>query len=490
MTDGAQFIACTSMALDPLDVTLTYVTTGQTRITTRELSLPPYPQITQGPPESWTQTCDVWGAAAAGGYWGTSSSPTFVPTDTATTTTTVPVPTWTDFPPTYVTDDDEEDEEDEDDDDDVIVIDCDGWWFFSICIDFPEFSVTKWKIRIPTGRIGPGPPPPSVFHRDGWTVKFPGPLPPWPQLVIPPGPNPVVDTPERPEDCNTVTQEILFETVSQGLSVSDGRTVTTTESTITRTATVLGCEVTGYTETASSCVIAKRTEPAPAANIAQPTSTPQVKSPREAEVEARAAVDSIFNQDNPIQWTNDMTCPGREADYILYPKSHVSADLDLIRQRLDASTGTSGFEYLEVSTTTSDFVAYYIIRQMPYSMVSKMSQMTQVRYLYDYTNFLKTSTPYYTFGTIGRRGLESVANDTAYDMLSRRDSKTVPFDLSQLSAPNGTDWLVDNSYVATSNGGTIYNYFYDSTEGAGQTVFVIEDSFSNFNSHAVSHFLF
>ncbi|KAH6974411.1 glycosyl hydrolase family 71-domain-containing protein, partial [Ilyonectria sp. MPI-CAGE-AT-0026] len=154
ISDGAVFVACTSLAVDPVDVTITYTTGGKTVITTRELTLPPWPQMTQGPPDSWTETCDVWGAGGGSGDdGGSATSPTFSPSDQFTSTTSTPLPTWTEFPPGYIEDDGEDD--DDDDDDLVVIFDCDGFWFFSFCIDFPEFTVTKWKLNLPKGKIGP-----------------------------------------------------------------------------------------------------------------------------------------------------------------------------------------------------------------------------------------------------------------------------------------------------------------------------------------------
>ncbi|KAL2203358.1 pectin lyase-like protein [Sarocladium strictum] len=56
VTPGAVFTVGTSLDVDPVVVTLTV--NGQT--TTRTLTLPPWPQITQGPPDEWTSFYDPW----------------------------------------------------------------------------------------------------------------------------------------------------------------------------------------------------------------------------------------------------------------------------------------------------------------------------------------------------------------------------------------------------------------------------------------------
>lgn len=476
--------------MDPLDVTITYTTAGKTSITTRELTLPPWPQMTQGPPDSWTESCDVWGGVVGTGGNDDSDSPTsttFTPKVSHTETTDTPVPTWTEFPPITIEDDNEDNDDDDDDDNEgIVVVGCKDFWFFSFCPEFDEFKITNWKFKFPVGKIGPGPPPPSVIQRDGWKIKIKGELPPWPVVTLPPGPNPTLSHPGRPEDCNTLSQEVHFETVSQGLSVSAGKTITTTESTITRTAFVYGCEVPEYTETISSCKIAKRTE-VPVAALAEPTSgaeptaeaEPDVDSDLEEMEKRQAATDSIFNQDNPIQWEDDLSCPGRESDYILYPYKYTEADTSLIRARLTKWKGTNNFDFIEVRSEAFSITVYFVVIQMPLSMRAKLAAMSQVRYLYDYRTFLKTKgLTWQPFGTIGRRD-ESPAN------LGKRAQKTWPWSLSQLGTPPGVDWLNDKKYVDTDNEGTKYNYFHDSSEGAGQTIYVLEDNFPASMAHPV-----
>ncbi|KAK8085671.1 alpha glucanase protein [Apiospora hydei] len=473
-TTGA-FNACPSISVEPVDVTLTYMTDAVTTISTRKLSLPPWPQITQGPPEKWSSTCAVWVTKGAG---ATTLDQTFPPPPALPNPTpaSTPLPTWTDFPPGKI---EPEDTKDNDDTDQAVVVPCDGFWFFSFCIDFPELKVPKWKIMLPEGIIGPGPPPPNIIQKDGWTVSVKGTLPPWPAITRLPGSNPSVEKPDKPQDCTTVSQEVEFKTVSEGLSVSNGKTVTTTVSTITRTGFVYGCEVPEYTPTVSACSVGKR-DAATALPTAEPTAEPQ------AHVSERDI--SPFSQDSPVQWADDMECPGGESNYILYTKGHTDGEVNVIRARLQRWRGTNGYDFTEARSDSLDFTAFFFILNMPKSLLGKVQAMSQVELVYDYAEYNRQIKGIKAAGVIGRRKGESrpanldeehAANST-FTQLHKRVTRQNErgWATSQISAPPAADWYNTEEYVIQDGGSHQYKYWYHESAGQGQYVYVLEQAFA------------
>ncbi|KAK4148379.1 glycosyl hydrolase family 71-domain-containing protein, partial [Chaetomidium leptoderma] len=89
VTDGAVFPRCTSMKPDAIPITLSYVSNSKTTVTVRQVELPPWPQITQGPPNSWTSTCGGW---VEGTITNDGDEVIYTPRPT---TTTSPTPTYT-----------------------------------------------------------------------------------------------------------------------------------------------------------------------------------------------------------------------------------------------------------------------------------------------------------------------------------------------------------------------------------------------------------
>ncbi|KAK8128767.1 glucan endo-1 3-beta-glucosidase [Apiospora sp. TS-2023a] len=68
ITDGVVLETRTSMTVEVVTVTLTYINSqGQSTTSERELQLPPWPQITNGPPEKWNVTTTGGGGTSSGG---------------------------------------------------------------------------------------------------------------------------------------------------------------------------------------------------------------------------------------------------------------------------------------------------------------------------------------------------------------------------------------------------------------------------------------
>ncbi|EGO56249.1 hypothetical protein NEUTE1DRAFT_146972 [Neurospora tetrasperma FGSC 2508] len=263
VTDGAVFPMCTSLKPDAIPVTLSYVSNAKTTVTVRQVELPPWPQITQGPPDQWTSTCGGWVTGTITNTHNDTDGPiAWIPPPTATTTT--PRPTYTGiFPPAIVEPIvdpidaqchnnrclPEGDDDNEHSNHVVIKVKCDELWFFVFCIHTEHIQVFGWKFTFPKAVIGPGPPPGLRELPESWKfIDLPD-FPPWPKITI----GPDLTYPDKPTDCDDNKREVPVEmyTISYGLSVSNGATVTTTTKTITETAYETGCPIPEYTTTAA-----------------------------------------------------------------------------------------------------------------------------------------------------------------------------------------------------------------------------------------------
>ncbi|KAK2598031.1 hypothetical protein QQS21_005868 [Conoideocrella luteorostrata] len=163
------------------------------------------------------------------------------PTTTSDSSTTTPPPVWTDWPgasaqpvTTDVTSTTHSGG--------LIVVPC-RIWFFNFC---PR-GVKGWKIPLPTGTIGPGPPPPDLISR--WTIEG-GRIPPWPKITIHPGPS--LEVEDEPEDCKTETVKACADNIVTMTSVDNVGSTHTESSTSRECASIYGCSVTGTTSTSIS----------------------------------------------------------------------------------------------------------------------------------------------------------------------------------------------------------------------------------------------
>ena len=176
-----------SVPVPPVTVTLPDGSSGST---TRVLTLPAWPSVTNGPPandpddgdddddddDDWVSIPDPITTTAAP-----------VETDPPVTT----LPTWTTYPPYAVEPVEDGDDDDDDDDDDhpggVIVKTSCKLWFFNICTS--KIKSLKWILPPgvypptlpPPDIIGPGPPPGPGPDGPKFTIKPP--MPPWPKIT-------------------------------------------------------------------------------------------------------------------------------------------------------------------------------------------------------------------------------------------------------------------------------------------------------------------
>lgn len=164
VTDGVVFPRCTSMKPDAVPITLSYVSNSKTTVTVRQVELPPWPQITQGPPDKWTSTCGAWVTGTI-----TNSDDDVIVYIPETTTTSTPIPTYTNgvFPPSRIEPivqpmdkqcrNNQCPPENDDNDGDYVVVKvrCDELWFFIFCIDTEDVKIFGWKLTFPKSVIGP-----------------------------------------------------------------------------------------------------------------------------------------------------------------------------------------------------------------------------------------------------------------------------------------------------------------------------------------------
>ncbi len=294
-TSGATIEIIPSINLPPQDV---IVTNQDGDVTTRTVSLPPWPQINSGPPSqgggnstgdpgspgpdptddttyipepttSVHTTAPYWVDCPPNTLWVSEKDATITLADCtgttslgwgcpATTTVAINADLTVDFelgctrwtgtgtdgpePPPEVTwppGELEWVEEDGEDDDDDETTTC-RLWFFFICIDWGTVKIGGWRWRFPVGTLPPGPPP-TIRWPPGITLT--GSLPgPWPPVTIGPGGSVTYPT-NQPTSCTTETAELCSTSTSFGVTVTDGSTRTTTTSVTSRCATITGCVV-------------------------------------------------------------------------------------------------------------------------------------------------------------------------------------------------------------------------------------------------------
>ena len=188
-----------SIVLPDTEWVLTFTTEGSTTSTTRTIELPPWPQITKGPPEGWgsfstasnppTSTSLVVASPTSWPAW-------IVPSDTAVssapaTTSSPAVVVFTYWPgkiypvTSTVTAVNTITADDTTDGGTGIEVPC-NLWFFNFCLNRDDLPIGGWRWELPPGPaiIEPGPPPPIAFDFGGLGgFEIEDPIPPWPPIT-------------------------------------------------------------------------------------------------------------------------------------------------------------------------------------------------------------------------------------------------------------------------------------------------------------------
>ncbi|KAJ5963523.1 uncharacterized protein N7479_003399 [Penicillium vulpinum] len=447
--DTSELWVGVSIPLGPVTVGLD---DGEGGTTTRTLSLPAWPAVTQGPPAPGDDDDD-----GEDGWEYPNPTETAVEPEPTTTEIIQPdptaLPTWRTYPPYIVepVEDDGGGSDDGDDDEDGVIITSCKLWFFNICLG-GRFKSIKWTL--PPGVYPPGPPPPDIIGPPAdpkLTVKAT--LPPWPPLTV--GRDNKLTYSEEPP-CQTESAELCSTTVTASETL-----VGTITSTVTATSaaceTVYGCSLTDWESTTTTT-----------APVCEPTSRSGEYQP-------------------PAQG-----CP---APAIVYPKDPENVgSIPSLLQGYD--------DYVEVGLTTESWVAFYWI-----PMLAKQPDVGYA-YYYEETNY-NTGFPFELEDTLHdwdlplspevqvddrmpsdelRATLDldpGSLNDTLrlemrHDkrQADARVARDTPYwAASQVSLPKGSVWGApgSESYFPQAADGNKYRYNYDSASPADTYVYMLHD---------------
>ncbi|KAJ5441854.1 hypothetical protein N7491_004260 [Penicillium cf. griseofulvum] len=316
--DASELWVGVSIPIGPVTVSLD---DGGGSTTTRVLSLPAWPAVTQGPPIRGDGDDDKedWEVP---NIFPTTAEPEPTTNEPAPTT----LPTWRTYPP-YVVEPVNDDENDDYDGAGGIITSC-KLWFFNICLG-GRFKSIRWTL--PPGIYPPGPPPPDILGPPGnpkWTIKPT--LPPWPTLTV--GRDNKLTYSDEPS-CQTESAELCSTTVLKSETL-----VATITSTVAATSaaceTVYGCSLKDWESTTATT-----------APICEPTSSSG------GEYQPPAA-----------------GCP---APAIVYPKDpeNVGSIPSLLQGYKD---------YVEVGLTTERWVAFYWIPMLGQGTMDALRQSASV----------------------------------------------------------------------------------------------------------------
>ena len=287
-----------SLTIVPITTTIT-LEGGETQV--RTLTLPPWPAIS-GIPTGGPGSGGASPTATRTRTLGTNTHvvsektakplppmtkkpfPTF-PGLPVTETSTQPTQTW---PPVWeiipVESDVPDEGDDDDDDPDIFYVSC-KLWFFSMCIDWPDFGIKihGWKWNLPKGVHGPFPPPiPRIKFPPG--IDFKGTLPVWPALTkLPDG---TFTPPPKPANCEPAEASFCLTTSAFATTVANGVTRTTATQVKSTCATVTGCNLPDVeaTKTENACQLTRRD--VAVTNLAEATGVPEARA-----LEERAETD-------------------------------------------------------------------------------------------------------------------------------------------------------------------------------------------------------
>lgn len=352
-----------------------------------------------------------------------------------------------------------------DPDDETFSFKCDELWFFSFCINLDDLKVYGWKFTFPEGIIGPGPPPPGLdLGLSGWGFVVEPTWPPWPKITVGPGDSLTYE--DEPSSCEDNKEEIPVElyTRSYGLSVSSGTTVTTTTKTLTETVSETGCPIPSYTSVSSCSIQAKRSA----------ASTPE----RTAATASATSVPALHRRAVPTEWEDDNSCPGGEADSILYFGTDADDDdANAVYDRLDYDEALFGLKSATYSGTLPLGLIFIYIWDMPKSLREKYASMSGVSRCYNWHYLLsKGSVEDVADAYLPPRDVSNATEQHVLD--SRAEQDAMPNDYawyrSQVSSYPGEEWIYEG--VDDDAGfDKVWEYYADDTLGAGQYVYLMED---------------
>ncbi|KAI9149971.1 Killer toxin subunits alpha/beta [Paramyrothecium foliicola] len=353
-------------------------------------------------------------------------------------------------------------------------------WFFFVCIDWDDLGVRirGWEWNMPDGVWGPGPIGINLIKLPpGFTIK--GSLPPWPKITVLPGGK--IQAPPKPADCTPAEASLCFTTSSFATTVTAGATRTTATQVKSRCATITGCNFRDAeaTKTVDACTLQRRD--------VEVTSVPEaIAKPEAHTVLTRARKEPNWN------------CEVNGKDYIMIPKrpgenAQQDAVRELLRRRRDALSlrgMEGGFE--EVRAHGMGFTAlWYVYNLGPEGQrFFASNEVPEVRDPYMSPEQYRPQQK--RRGDAGVRRRQPVAaaqdlsatieasngNDTEskLQMLEGRavgdPEVTRNWHLSQLSFPPSVNFNEDKGRHSPTK--KEYAYYFDDSLGQGQTIYILE----------------
>ncbi|KAG7102489.1 Chitotriosidase-1 like protein [Verticillium longisporum] len=480
-----------SLDLPPFVTTIT----GPGGVQTRTLLLPPWPQITNGPPESWTTSGNPWTNPGVTGVPAPTDVIPLPPPEMITKTpytgpggSVDPTGTWpTSFDIQPVSTSVPDDGEDDDDDGPKSKSTC-NLWFFWTCIDIGGIKIGGWEWNLPQGIWGPGPPPIGRINPPpGFTFK--GNLPNWPKITV--GPGGKVTAPPKPASCTPAEASLCATTTSFGTTVQNGVTKTTTTQVKETCATITGCNLRDVdsTETGRACSLAKRT--INLTGVPLPEMTAAAEPPPDIAKRANSIWDCEETGEDGIIWPQDPKEGGQ---------TRIRA---LLQERKDALGGTHS--WTEVRAGDLDYTAFYYVDNMgPVAQAYFDSdEVKEINRAYNYRADIaprlsraqlrrskakrsakasdsRTDAPV-RVETLASDGVEKLneaadsLNNETPDIGKRATSPEISdrWHLSHISIPERVDWDVDDDpHIPSQNK---FAYYFNNREGSGQTVYIMEE---------------
>ncbi|EEY17149.1 oviduct-specific glycoprotein [Verticillium alfalfae VaMs.102] len=453
-----------SLDLPPFVTTIT----GPGGVQTRTLLLPPWPQITNGPPESWTTSGNPWTNPGVTGVPVPTDviplPPPAIVTKTPYTGPGVsvdPSGTWpTSFDIQPVTTAVPDEGEDDDDDGPKSKSTC-NLWFFWTCIDIGGIKIGGWEWNLPQGIWGPV------------------------------GPGGKVTAPPKPASCTPAEASLCATTTSFGTTVQNGVTRTTTTQVKETCATITGCNLRDIdsTETGKACNLAKRT--INLTGVPLPDMTAAAEPPPDIAKRANSIWDCEETGEDGIIWPQDPKEGGQ---------TRIRA---LLQERKDALGGTHS--WTEVRAGDLDYTAFYYVDNMgPVAQAYFDSdEVKEINRAYNYRadiaprlsraqrrrsrakrsakasdsrtdTRIRDETP----ASDGAEKLDEAAellNNETSDIAKRATSPEISdrWHLSHISIPERVDWDVDDDpHIPSQNK---FAYYFNNREGSGQTIYIMEE---------------
>ncbi|KAF6804015.1 glucan 1,3-beta-glucosidase [Colletotrichum musicola] len=293
---ASSFQPLPSISLAPQNIT---VTEPNGTVVTRTVVLPPWPAVTDGPPQNWSSTVPgAWNGTAGIRKPALTTNLTFTGPATATVTFDAPESS---RPRPFVCPT-------------TAVVTVTG----PTTGDFT--GIKGWKIKIPPGVYGPKPPPPPFLqYPPGFTFSIEPTLPVFPKFTIGFDRKPTLPPRPAADLCKPMTATLCPKTLSYDYTVSGGQTITTKTSTITprECPTITGCNVNDYTPTIKESACKARRTPPPLARV----------RPR-----------AEFDYKNCVEG-------GKDA--IIYIKGRTPKDADAVRAELDIRSEFRAYTAIE-----------------------------------------------------------------------------------------------------------------------------------------------